>query len=72
METGSHGCESRDRRALAQVWVCALLAGHLHSPPDGRQKKDFEASAESHLSDGEGESHLGRAADPRRVVDAGF
>jgi hypothetical protein len=39
METGSHCCESRDRCALAQVWICALLACHLQSPPDGRQKK---------------------------------
>src|SRR5467141_2165449 len=66
METGSPCCEPRDRRALAQVWICALLASHLQSPPDGRQKKDFEGSAGSHLSDDRGRIQLGA----RRVSTA--
>src|SRR6267154_1777979 len=66
MEPGSPCCEPRDRRALAQVWICALLAWHLQSPPDGRQKKDFEGSAGSHLSDDRGRIQLGA----RRVSTA--
>jgi hypothetical protein len=62
METGSNHRESRDRCALAPIWIRVLLAGHLQSPKDGRQEKDFQASARSHLPDGDGEPDVGRTA----------
>ena len=61
METNSDHRGPGDRRAMAQIRIRALLACYLQSPPDSRQKKDFEETYGSQLSDDQGESSLGRA-----------
>ena len=72
METGSHGGKPRDGCPLAQVWIRTVLACHFQGSSDRREKEDFEGSKGSDLSDGRREFELGRAAHPRRVIDARF
>ena len=70
MEKISHCCGSRNRCTLAQIWMRALLACHLQSSPSGRQTKDFEGCGGSYLSDGGGESNLGRTTNSWGTDDA--
>ena len=72
METGSCYGEPGNRRAMAQIWIRALLASDLQGPASDRQEENLKGDGRSDLSNGCTEPHLGRAANSRRVVDAGF
>ena len=57
---------------MARIWIRALLASDLQGPAGDRQEENLKGAARLDLSNGCTEPHLGRAANSRRVVDAGF
>jgi len=72
METGSCYREPGNRCAMVQIWIRALLASDLQGPANDRQEENLKGGARSNHSNSYTEPRLGRAANSRGVVDAGF